>query len=78
VRDTYNGKHPKRAKKARKAKKRLKTIANTQVRELERKMSEEQKMQYAKDFDLYNRAVNQQKKDKGQSLQPSPNRLHVV
>jgi IS5 family transposase len=64
VRDTYNGKHPKRAKKARKAKKRLKTIANTQVRELERKMSEEQKMQYAKDFDLYNRAVNQQKKDK--------------
>ena len=64
VRDTYNGKHPKRAKKSRKAKKRLKTIANTQLRELERKMSEEQKMQYAKDFDLYNRAVNQQKNDK--------------
>jgi len=64
VRDTYNGKHPKRAKKARKAKKRLKTIANIQLRELERKMSEEQKMRYAKDFDLYNRAVNQQKNDK--------------
>jgi len=64
LRDTYNGKHPKRAKQARKARKRLKTIANTQLRELERNMSEEQKLRYAKDFDLYNRAVNQQKNDK--------------
>ncbi|MDD4109852.1 MAG: IS5 family transposase [Prolixibacteraceae bacterium] len=63
VRDTYNGKHPKRAKKARKAKKRLKTIANTQLRELERKMSEEQKKKYEKDFDIYKRAVNQRKED---------------
>ena len=63
VRDTYNGKHPKRAKQARKARKRLKTIANTQLRELERKMSEEQKERYSKDFKLYNRAVNQQKND---------------
>lgn len=43
LRDTYNGTHPKRAGKAKKAKKRLKTIANTQIRELERKMNEEQK-----------------------------------
>lgn len=64
LRDTYNGNHPKRMKKARKAKKRLKTIANIQLRELERKMSEEQNMLYAKDFDLYTRAVNQQKDDK--------------
>ena len=64
LRDTYNGKHPKRVKKARKAKKRLKTIANIQLREMERKMNEEQKMQYAKDLNLYNRAVNQQKNDK--------------
>lgn len=63
VRDTYNSKHPKRAKKARKAKKRLKTIANTQLRELERKMSEIQKKKYENDFDLYKRAVNQQKED---------------
>jgi IS5 family transposase len=64
VRDTYNGKHPKRAKQARKAKKRLKTIANIQLRELERKMNEAQKKRYAEDFELYNRAVNQQKNDK--------------
>jgi IS5 family transposase len=41
---TYNGKHPKRAKKAKKAQKRLKTIANTRLRELDRKMREEQKV----------------------------------
>lgn len=63
VRDTYNGKHPKRAKQAKKAKRRLKTIANTQIRELERKMSQEQQNQYEKEFDLYKRAVNQQKGD---------------
>lgn len=64
LRDTYNGKHPKRAKQARKAKKRLKTIANTQLRELKRKMSEEQKKLYNNDIELYERAVNQQKNDK--------------
>jgi IS5 family transposase len=63
VRDTFNGKHPKRAKRAKKAKRRLKTIANTQIRELERKMSQEQQNQYEKEFDLYKRAVNQQKGD---------------
>lgn len=64
VRDTYNGKHPKRAKQARKAKKRLKTIANIQLRELQRKMNEAQQKRYAEDFELYSRAVNQQKNDK--------------
>jgi IS5 family transposase len=64
VRDTYNGKHPKRAKKAKKAKKRLKTIANIQLRELDRKMNEEQKHRYEKTLKLYSRAVDQQKNDK--------------
>ncbi len=63
VRDTYNGKHPKRIKQARKAKKRLKTIANTQIRELERKMSQELKGKYEKEFDLFKRAVNQKQND---------------
>ena len=64
VRDTYNGKHPKRAKQAKKAKRRLKTIANTQLRELERKMSDEQKERHEKAIDIYKRAANQQKNDK--------------
>jgi transposase, IS5 family len=64
VRDTYNGKHSKRVKRACKAKKRLKTIANTQLRELERKMNTEQQKQYDKDLKLYKQAVNQQKNDK--------------
>jgi len=63
VRDTYNGKHPKRAKKAKKAKKRLKTIANHQLRELDRKMNDFQKMIYGNELRLYKRAVNQQKDD---------------
>jgi IS5 family transposase len=64
LRDTYNGNHPKRKKQASKAKKRLKTIANHQLRELDRKMSEAQKMRYRKEFSLYQQAVNQQKNDK--------------
>ncbi|MDS1031176.1 IS5/IS1182 family transposase, partial [Porphyromonadaceae sp. NP-X] len=48
LRDTYNSTHPKRVKKAKKAKKRLKTIAGGQIRELERKMDEEQKRRYEK------------------------------
>ncbi|MDR2805453.1 MAG: hypothetical protein LBB85_07405 [Dysgonamonadaceae bacterium] len=46
VRETCNGKHPKRAGAAKKAKKRLKTIANAMLRELDRKMTEEQKSIY--------------------------------
>ncbi|MDR3002182.1 MAG: transposase, partial [Fibromonadaceae bacterium] len=64
VRDSYNGKHPKRAKKARKAKKRLKTIANHQIRELERKMDASQKVIYGKTLELCARVVNQEKHDK--------------
>ena len=64
LRDTYNGKHPKRAKQAKKAQKRLKTIANKMLRELDRKMTPSQKLAYRKDFELYKQAVNQQKGDK--------------
>ena len=64
VRDTYNSKHPKRKKRADKAKRRLKTIANIQLRELERKMTEAQKKQYEQTLSICNRAVNQQKNDK--------------
>jgi IS5 family transposase len=64
VKDTYNGNHPKRSKQAKKAKKRLRTIANKMLRELDRKMTERQKLLYEKDMKLYHRAVNQQKHDK--------------
>lgn len=64
LRDTYNGKHPKRAKQAGKARKRLKTIANAQLRDLNRKMSDRQREFYSKDMELFQRAVNQQKDDK--------------
>jgi len=64
LRDTYNGAHPRRAKQAAKAKRRLKTIANKQLRELDRKMTAGQKAVYKDDMELYRRAVNQQRGDK--------------
>lgn len=64
LRETYNSKHPRRAKMAKKASKRLKTIAGRQVRELERKMSAEQKVRYADELCKYNRVIHQQRKDK--------------
>ncbi|MDR2971211.1 MAG: IS5 family transposase [Bacteroidales bacterium] len=63
LRATYNGKHPKRIKQATKARKRLKTIANTQLRDLDRKMDDIQRNRFNEDLDLYRRAVNQQKND---------------
>ena len=64
LRQTYNEKHPKRSKQARKAKRRLKTIANTQLRELECKMNGAQIDRYRDVLTLYERVVNQQKNDK--------------
>ena len=63
VRDTHNSKHPKRAKMARRAQRRLRTIAKTQLRELKRKMSEEQLEKYAEILNLCEMVVNQQKGD---------------
>jgi IS5 family transposase len=64
LRDSYNGKHPSRAKKAKKARKRLKTIANTQIRDLKRKMNEGQEAAYHDRLELYLRAANQKPQDK--------------
>ncbi len=64
LRDTYNSKHPKRAKQAKKACKRLRTIANAQIRDLERKMNDWYNLIFRQDLALYKRAVNRQKTDK--------------
>jgi IS5 family transposase len=57
--DSYNGKHPRRAKQARKARKRLKTIANTQIRDINRKLGAGRQAEYAQRLELYSRVVNQ-------------------
>ena len=64
LRTTYNGNHPKRVKQAKKARKRLQTIANTQIRDLERKMSGWYRCIFDEQLKLYKRAANQQKNDK--------------
>jgi IS5 family transposase len=63
LRDSYNGKHPRRMKRAKKAGKRLKTIANAQIRDLKRKMSPVQAAAYKDKLDIYSRAANQQTND---------------
>jgi IS5 family transposase len=63
LRDSYNGKHPSRVKRAKKARKRLKTIANTQIRDLKRKMNAAQEAAYQDKLELYQRAANQQTHD---------------
>ena len=63
LRDSYNGNHPGRMKRAKKARKRLKTIANTQIRDIQRKMNAVQTASYQDRLELYRRAVNQQPHD---------------
>ena len=75
LRDTYNGKHPKRMKQSKKSRKRLKTIANTQLRDLERKLNDAQGHSLKKKLDLYRRAVNQERNDKDKVYRLAQNYL---
>lgn len=56
--------HPKNRKKALRAEKKMKTIAGRTVRELERKMTVEQKQRYSSSLDIYNKILSQKKTDK--------------
>lgn len=64
VRNTYNGKHPKRAKTARKSQRQLKTIAMRLIRELERNFTTEQQENYKDLLGLYTKSVTQKRNDK--------------
>ena len=63
VRNTYNGKHPKRARLARKSAKSLKTIAQRLIRELQRNFTTDQQEIYKEIFALYSEVVNQKRND---------------
>ena len=63
VRNTYNGKHPKRAKTARKSQRQLKTIAMRLIRELQRNFNAEQQ-EFDKDLmTFYTKVVTQKRND---------------
>ena len=70
LRDAYFGHHPKRKKKAIMARKKLRTIGNRVVRELEKKMSEPLQKEYESEFNIYKKALTQERnsKDKIYSL----------
>ena len=63
VRNTYNGKHPKRAKLARKSQRQLKTIAIRLIRELERNFTANKQEFYRESMELYTKAVTQKRND---------------
>jgi len=56
--------HPKRRKKARAAQRRIKTIAGRVLRDLTRKMSDEQKLKYDKKLKIFNQILKQQRSSK--------------
>ena len=56
MRQTFHGKHPRRAQKAQKATFKLKTLAGRQVRELGRKQALQQKNQYQKELTWYQKS----------------------
>ncbi|WP_457746928.1 IS5 family transposase [Sulfurimonas sp.] len=56
--------HPRKIKKARSAMKRLKTIAKTLIRDMDRNFTEKQHIKYAQDFYLYMRILLQTKTTK--------------
>ena len=70
LRQTYNGKHPKRWKKARAARKKLRTLARRVVRELERKLDETQIQRHVDRLEIYKRIVEQEPQDKNKIYSP--------
>lgn len=55
--------HPKNKKKALQAERKMKTIAGRLVRELERKLTNEQKLKYESKIKIFNRILTQKKND---------------
>lgn len=63
VRNTYNGKHPKRVKIARKSLRQLKTISMHLIRKLQRNFTAEQQALYQEALALYTKIVSQKRTD---------------
>lgn len=64
MRDTYNGKRPKRRKKAKRAGRKLNTIAGGLLLELERRLSEEALSEHQEKLALYQKVLAQKRTDK--------------
>ena len=64
VRQTYNGKHPKRRKKSRAANRKLQTISLRQIRELRRNFNDEQQEKYKELLSVFEKIVQQKRQDK--------------
>jgi IS5 family transposase len=61
VRDSYNGRHPRRRKRAKKAQRKLRTVAGRLVRELERKLGDGAKEKYSSEMELFKKVLSQKR-----------------
>ncbi len=64
LRDTYNGKHPKRRREGKRAGRKFNTIAGRLLRELERRLSEEALSEHQEKLALYQKVLNRKRTDK--------------
>lgn len=64
LRETYNGRHPRRAKKARKARAKLRTIARRLLRELKRNLPDDLEKSMEEHLGNMEKAITQERNDK--------------
>lgn len=70
--------HPKKIKKARAAMKRLKTIVGVLIRDISRKLSEEELQKYQETFTLFNKITQQKMKDTHKVYSLHEQHIYVV
>ena len=70
--------HPKKIKKARASMKRLKTIVGVLMRDISRKLSEDQLEKYQETFDLFTKVTNQKMKDTNKVYSLHEQHIYVI
>jgi IS5 family transposase len=70
--------HPKKIKKARASMKRLKTIVGVLMRDISRKLSEDQLEKYQETFDLFTKVTNQKIKDTNKVYSLHEQHIYVI
>lgn len=70
--------HPKKLKKAKASMKRLQTIVGILMRDISRKLSEEQRRNYQETFDLFEQVRNQKRGDKNKVYSLHENHIYVI
>lgn len=70
--------HPKKIKKAKASMKRLQTIVGILIRDISRKLSEQQREKYQETFELFEQVRNQKREDKNKVYSLHENHIYVI